>query len=90
MTQGETWDLGAAMTALPMVVSGILTGLPEEDYPDLIRSGLMTVASDDEEVRVGAAQGATLRQAHDDLFAYLERQERERRRCASPFSGRPI
>lgn len=87
MTEGEPWDLGAAMTALPMIVSGLLMGLPEEDYPDLVRSGLMTVAPDDEEFQVDGDPDATVHQAHHDLFAYFARQVGRRRRDASPDLG---
>lgn len=87
MTEGPVWDLGAAMTALPMVVSGILMGLPEEDYPDLVRSGLMTVAPDDEEYQTGGSPEATLQQAHHDLFAYFARQVRKRRMDPQPGMG---
>lgn len=78
MTQEEVWDLGAAMTKLPMVVSGILMGLPEEDYDALVRSGMMTVAPDDTEFQEGDPD-QTLRRAHHDLFSYFARQVRRRR-----------
>ncbi|MET9658029.1 cytochrome P450 [Streptomyces sp. NPDC006510] len=84
MTSGDTWDMGVAMTALPMIVSGILMGLPEEDYPDLVRSGLMTVAPDDERFQAGGSAEATLHQAHHDLFAYFASQVRRRRRNPPP------
>ncbi|CAM5587536.1 cytochrome P450 [Streptomyces diastaticus] len=84
MASGDTWDMGAAMTALPMIVSGILMGLPEEDYPDLVRSGLMTVAPDDPEYQVEGGVEATLHQAHHDLFAYFADQVRRRRRKPPP------
>lgn len=87
MTEEPAWDLGAAMTALPMVVSGILMGLPEEDYPQLIRSGIMTVAPDDEEFQQGGSPEATLQQAHHDLFAYFARQVRARRMNPAPGLG---
>jgi cytochrome P450 len=80
MTEERPWDLGAAMTMLPMLVSGVLMGLPDSDYPDLVRSGLRTVAPDDEELQVGGSAAATLRQAHHDLFAYFAQQVRTRRR----------
>jgi cytochrome P450 len=87
MTEGDVWDLGAAMTALPMIVSGVLMGVPEEDYEELVRSGLMTVAPDDEEFKVDGDADATLHQAHHDLFAYFARQVRKRRREASEDLG---
>jgi cytochrome P450 len=80
MTEEQPWDMGAAMTILPILVSGLLMGLPEEDYADLVRSGMMTVAPDDEEFQAGGSSAATLRQAHHDLFAYFADQVRERRR----------
>jgi len=80
MTTQQPWDMGAAMTMLPMLVSGMLMGLPEDDYADLVRGGMMTVAPDDEEFQVGGSADATLRQAHHDLFAYFAHQVRERRR----------
>lgn len=80
MADGGTWDLGVAMTELPMIVSGVLMGLPEEDHAHLVRWGLMTVAPDDEEFQVGGGPEATLHQAHHDLFAYFAVQVRRRRR----------
>jgi cytochrome P450 len=74
------WDLGAAMTALPMLVSGMLMGLPERDYPDLLRWGLMTVAPDDPEFQVDGDPRATLQEAHHQLFGYFTDQVAERRR----------
>ncbi len=87
MTAGETWDLGEAMTALPMIVSGILMGLPEEDYDNLVRSGLMTIAPDDEEFQVGGDPDATLHKAHHDLFAYFASHLRRRRRRGPAEGG---
>jgi cytochrome P450 len=81
MDHGSVWDLGAAMTALPMVVVGILMGLPIEDYDELVLSGLRTVAPDDDEYQVGGSPEATLHQAHHDLFAYFATQVRRRRRA---------
>jgi cytochrome P450 len=82
MTEEQPWDMGTAMTQLPMLVSGVLMGLPESDYADLVRGGMMTVAPDDEEYQVGGSADETLRQAHHDLFAYFAQQVRERRRSA--------
>jgi cytochrome P450 len=80
----DTWDIGAAMCALPMLVSGVLMGLPEESYPELIRLGLMTVAPDDKEFQVDDSPAETLRQAHIDLFAYFADEVRRRRRKLRP------
>lgn len=80
MTEERPWDMGSAMTTLPMLISGMLMGLPESDYPFLVRAGVMTVAPDDEEFQVGGSAEATLHQAHHDLFAYFAEQIRERRR----------
>lgn len=80
MHDGGAWDLGAAMTALPMIVSGVLLGVPAADYADLVRWGLMTVAPDDPECQLAEGAEATLRQAHHDLFAYFAEQVRTRRR----------
>jgi len=79
MVEGETFDLGVAMTALPMIVSGVVMGLPAADHPELVRAGLMTVAPDDPEYQVDGSPEATLQQAHHDLFAYFGRQVRGRR-----------
>ncbi|NEA67007.1 cytochrome P450 [Streptomyces sp. SID12488] len=87
MTEEPVWDLGAAMTALPMVVSGILMGLPEEDHAQLVRSGMMTIAADDHEFQQGGTPEATLQQAHHDLFAYFARQVRARRTNPGPGLG---
>lgn len=82
---GETdvWDLGAAMCALPMLVSGVLMGLPEKDYDFLVHRGLMTVAPDDRDYQVNGSVEETLHQAHHDLFAYFADEVRWRRRRLS-------
>jgi cytochrome P450 len=80
MTEELPWDMGMAMMMLPMLVSGVLMGLPEDDYADLVRAGMMTVAPDDKEFQVGGSSDATLHKAHHDLFAYFAQQVRERRR----------
>lgn len=87
MCDEKPWDMGVAMTALPMIVSGVLMGLPEKDYPDLVRRGLMTVAPDDEEFQVAGRPDATLRAAHHGLFAYFAEQVRERRADPGPDLG---
>ena len=80
MTEQQPWDMGAAMTALPMLISGLLMGLPQDDHEFLVQRGVMTVAPDDQEFQVGGSSTATLRQAHHDLFAYFADQVRERKR----------
>lgn len=80
MREDSVWDLGEAMTALPMIVSGVLMGLPEQDCPELVRWGLMTVAPDDVEFQVAEGPEATLAHAHHGLFAYFAEQVRFRRR----------
>jgi cytochrome P450 len=80
LEEKEPFDLGAAMCMLPMLVSGMLLGLPSEDFLDLVRWGLMTVAPDDPEFQIDGDPEATLREAHHQLFAYFADQVAERRR----------
>lgn len=88
LCRGEgVFDLGAAMCLMPMLVSGMLMGLPSEDYGSLTRLGLMTVAPDDPEFQVDGDAHATLRAAHTGLFAYFSDQIAHRRRSAPPDLG---
>ncbi|HEY4024040.1 MAG TPA: cytochrome P450 [Pseudonocardiaceae bacterium] len=68
---GETFDIAAAVIQLPMTVTGMLMGLPEEDWPRLTRLTLMSIAPDDPEFMVEQGPTATLEQAHRELFAYF-------------------
>ncbi|MFI0480791.1 cytochrome P450 [Actinomadura sp. 9N215] len=69
---GEPYDFGAAMMALPMAVTGTLMGLPQEDWPHLVRLTTMSIAPDDPEYALDAGPEATLGVAHRELFAYFQ------------------
>jgi cytochrome P450 len=82
-----SWDLGTAMNALPMLVSGRLMGLPPADFPQLVHWGLMTVAPDDKEYQVDGDPSATLHAAHQSLFSYFADHVRQRRRSPGKDLG---
>jgi cytochrome P450 len=67
----EPFDIAEAVTDLPMAVTGMLMGLPEEDWPRLTRLTLMSIAPDDPEYIVDGDAPATLERAHRELFAYF-------------------
>ncbi|MFE5403098.1 cytochrome P450 [Streptomyces sp. NPDC056580] len=79
----EPFDIAEAATHLPMAVTGMLMGLPEEDWPRLTRLTLMSIAPDDPEYTVAGGPDAALRQAHRELFAYFADVVRERQRDLS-------
>jgi len=87
MTEARPWDLGWAMSAVPMIVMRHLMGLPPEDEDDLIRWGYMTVAPDDPAFQIGGDAEATLREAQTNLFVYFSDVVRARRRRPVPEDG---
>lgn len=69
---GEPFDIGPAMMALPMAVTGTIMALPREDWPHLTRLTTMSIAPDDPEYMLEAGPTATLQAAHRELFAYFQ------------------
>ncbi|MCF2532034.1 cytochrome P450 [Yinghuangia soli] len=74
----EPFDFAAAMRALPLVLLGVLMGLPEEDRPHLIHLAFMASAEDDPDYRLPEGPRATLQRAHRELFAYFADLVRDR------------
>jgi cytochrome P450 len=68
----ELFDIGPAMMALPMAVTGTIMALPREDWPQLTRLTTMSIAPDDPEYMLDAGPTATLEAAHRELFAYFQ------------------
>jgi cytochrome P450 len=79
-TSGELFDLGPAMMALPMAVTGTIMALPREDWPHLTRLTTMSIAPDDRDYMVQDGPTATLEAAHRELFAYFQDVVTDRRR----------
>jgi cytochrome P450 len=79
---GAPFDLGTAMMALPMAVTGTIMALPREDWPYLIRLTTMSIAPDDPDYALAASPAATLEVAHRELFAYF--QDAVTERCQNP------
>ncbi|WIX93026.1 cytochrome P450 [Amycolatopsis sp. DG1A-15b] len=77
---GEPFDLAQAVTRLPMAVTGMLMGLPEEDWPRLTQLTLMSIAPDDPEFNEGADTQTALQRAHRELFAYFAEIVRARQK----------
>jgi cytochrome P450 len=76
----EPFDLGPAMMALPMAVTGTIMALPRDDWPHLTRLTTMSIAPDDPDYMLEDGPTATLEAAHRELFAYFQDIVTERRR----------
>ena len=90
MYDGGEWDLGALMVVLPMLISGMLMGLPEKDHEDLVRWGLMTVAPDHAEIQVDGDPELTVLTAHRELFGYFADLIADRRRSGAEPDQRDL
>ncbi|MFD5824358.1 cytochrome P450 [Lentzea sp. NPDC060358] len=77
---GEPFDFAAAVTRLPMAVTGMLMGLPPADWPRLTLLTLKSIAPDDPEFSEGDEPALALRRAHRELFAYFSDVVAERQR----------
>lgn len=76
---GEPFDVGPAMMALPMAVTGTIMALPRQDWPHLTRLTTMSIAPDDPEYMLETGPTSTLEAAHRELFAYFQDVVTERR-----------
>ncbi|HKN57015.1 MAG TPA: cytochrome P450 [Amycolatopsis sp.] len=74
---GGSFDLAKSAFEFPMTFTGALMGLPEADWPDLVRWTSMAAAPEDPAFRIGS-RGATLAIAHHELFSYFAVQAKER------------
>ncbi|HXM56894.1 MAG TPA: cytochrome P450 [Candidatus Dormibacteraeota bacterium] len=81
LVEGEPWDLAQAAAGFPMAFTGLLMGVPEEDWPALTRLTTMSIAPDDPDFQEPGGSDATLIAAHHKLFAYFSEQVRVRRRA---------
>ncbi|MDV6263919.1 cytochrome P450 [Rhodococcoides yunnanense] len=77
--EGEIFDFGTAMLALPMSVTGTMMDLPAEDWPWLSRLTTVCIAADDPEFQDEGGKDATLQSAHRELFGYFQDLMRFRR-----------
>jgi len=80
LADGGTFDFAQAMLAMPMAVTGVLMGLPREDWPRLTRLTTTCIAPDDPEYRHPEGRKKTLEAAHRELFSYFQDIVRARRR----------
>lgn len=67
---GGTFDLARRAADLPMMVAGALMGIPEADWPRLVRLTGMAASPADPSFLV-RTPGATLAIAHHELFDYF-------------------
>ncbi len=74
---GGEWDVAAAMAGLPMAFTGTLMGLPEQDWPQLVRLTTAAIAPEDPGFAMGDP-AATLAAAHQALFTYFHEHVRSR------------
>ncbi len=75
----ETWDMAADLAAFPMIFTGVLMGIPSEDWPELTRLTTMAIAPDDPEFQEVNSH-ISLMTAHHGLFDYFSRQVSRRSR----------
>ncbi|WP_447007988.1 cytochrome P450 [Saccharothrix isguenensis] len=68
LLEGGTWDVAESVAAFPMMFTGALMGLPESDWPELVRLTSTAVAPDDPEF---GAEAENLASAHHELFEYF-------------------
>ncbi|HEV2089230.1 MAG TPA: cytochrome P450 [Cryptosporangiaceae bacterium] len=79
LADGEVFDFGEAMLALPVAVGGEAMGLPRADWPRLGLLLTTSIAPEDPGYRSAHGTKATLDRAHRELFAYLHDICAERR-----------
>lgn len=72
LADGGPFDFANAMLAMPMAVTGVLMGLPCEDWDRLTRLTTVCIAPDDPEYRHPRGRDHTLKVAHRELFAYFQ------------------
>lgn len=80
LAEGATFDFANAMLSLPMAVTGVLMGLPTEDWERLTRLTTVCIAPDDPEYRHPRGRKYTLEAAHRELFAYFQDIVKDRER----------
>ncbi|MFF4034391.1 cytochrome P450 [Streptomyces sviceus] len=78
LADGGTFDFATAMLAMPMAVTGVLMGLPTEDWDRLTWLTTVCIAPDDPEYRHPRGRKYTLEAAHRELFAYFQDIVKER------------
>jgi cytochrome P450 len=66
------FDFAHAMLAMPMAVTGVLMGLPKEDWTRLTRLTTVCIAPDDPEYQHPRGRAYTLQAAHRELFGYFQ------------------
>lgn len=71
LAETETWDVAQAVAMFPMAFTGTLMGLPESDWPELIRLTTTSIAPDDPRFGSGTDDLVT---AHHELFEYFAEQ----------------
>lgn len=82
VAESGTWDVARETAALPVAVAAALMGLPEPDWPDLVRWTGMAAAPEDPAYRVARPE-VTLAVAHHSLFEYFSDLARARSATAA-------
>ncbi|WP_334559780.1 cytochrome P450 [Micromonospora sp. CPCC 205561] len=78
--EGGPFDLAAAMSSLPMAVTGTMMAIPSADWPLLTRAAIAALAADDPAYQYRGSAEATLRRSHREIFAYFQDVVTSRRR----------
>ncbi|SEC85011.1 Cytochrome P450 [Amycolatopsis tolypomycina] len=76
---GGPFDFAAAMSRVPMAVTGTLMGLPRFDWSRLSHLAMSALAPDDPKYRLPSGPEATLQAAHREIFTYFQDLVSERR-----------
>lgn len=74
---GRPLDVAEAGAGFPMAFTGVLMGLPEQDWERLTRLTTMAIAPEDPDFQEGSGRG-TLVAAHHELFDYFAQQVQAR------------
>ena len=72
LADGGPFDLAAAMSSLPMAVTGTMMASPREDWPQLTWAATAALAAEDPAYQLPSGPEATLRRAHREIFAYFQ------------------
>jgi cytochrome P450 len=76
---GGAFNFAAVMSQVPTAVTGMLLGLPRQDWGRLTHLAMSALAPDDPKYRLPAGPEATLQAAHHEIFLYFQDLVSQRR-----------
>jgi cytochrome P450 len=72
LADGGPFDLAAAMSSLPMAVTGTMMAIPRDDWPQLTWAATAALAPEEPAYQLPSGPEATLRRARREIFAYFQ------------------